>query len=197
MERAALRELQAADYLCDGCVAAARALAEIHVAAGRLATARPYLERAFAAAPDPWLRKALALTALRAGSADSAAALLAEAPPAARDVETWLLLAEADRERGIGERWRPFLDEDPPGTTLPEAVRRSASFWAVVAEAFSRGDQPRTALAAIDLALARAPADTVYLGRRIILLQDLGRTEAARADYQRLQAARAGKGQSR
>jgi Flp pilus assembly protein TadD len=194
MGEEARRELESAAYLCDGCPAATRALAELHVAEGRLDVARPYLRRAHAQAPDAWTRKALALAELRAGEPDSAAELLEAAPFAERDDETWLLLAEADRARRRAERWPALLAESPSGASLPASVRASAPFWSVVGQALHESGRTAEALAAVDLAVARAPRDTVYWNQRIALLQELGRDKEARTLYRRLQERRAGNG---
>jgi Flp pilus assembly protein TadD len=189
----ALREFRTAADLCGGCLAATRALALFFMAGDRPGRAKPYLERLVSEGATPWSRKALALAYLRAGSPDSAAAVLTQLAPAERDAEVWRLFAEADRARGRADpRWIALLQEEPPGTSLPSTLRRDPTFWAVVAEALRRGERPAAALDAIDLAVAAAPADTVLLVNRIVLLKKLNKQRELEAAVGQLRAARRG-----
>jgi tetratricopeptide (TPR) repeat protein len=190
LDQDALRELQTAAHLCEGCVEASRALALFHMAGNRPVRAKPYLDHLNRADPTDWSRKSLALAYLRQGQPDSASLILETIAPDERDSEAWSLLAEADRERGRGERWLGLVRESRPGFSLPSDLREQPTFWAVIAEALRRDGRFEDALAAIDSALVRAPGDTVFLVNRIVLLEELGRESEREEAVERLRAAR-------
>ncbi|MFO7653796.1 MAG: tetratricopeptide repeat protein [Candidatus Krumholzibacteriia bacterium] len=182
----ALREFGSARHLCGGCPVAERALAGLHVEAGRHEAARPHLERLLEWSPeDEWIRKSLALGYLIAERPDSAAAVVYEIPPAERDAEAWLLLASAGSATMLVPTWERLLQEPPPEDGLPAEVRDSHRFWALVAQGLQQAGRPEAALQAIDRALALEPAEALYRNNRAALLQALGREDEARRELQR------------
>ncbi|MHB8078129.1 MAG: tetratricopeptide repeat protein [Candidatus Krumholzibacteriia bacterium] len=208
---AARRELTEGFRLCDGCAGAARALGAFELEAGDFAAALAPLTKAWAAAPDPALRRALALARLRTGDARGAADLLAPLWPEAAGREEGRLLIEADRALRDPARALSLvaaLPEGPvagaaaaPGAQIAgetaagassaeqrAALAAGAELWGAVAVVLIEAGRDPEGLRAVERAIALAGGQAVYRHNRALLLDRLGRPEEAQAELRRADA---------
>ena len=185
----AARELELADRFCGDCVAAARALAALHLAREDHAAALIYLQRLHADEPSRQVSYALAQALLATGNAAAAAELLATLPAEELTAPEVMLALKVDRSLGNSDRARQW--SRPEGrAALPAAVRGDPLFWAVVAELLQRDGHLEGALAALEEAIALEPTSAIYRNNRIVLLQQLGREGEAAAAWRELQEKR-------
>jgi Flp pilus assembly protein TadD len=187
-------ELETARLLCDGCADADRALALLHTASGNWPAARGPLQRLHALGDDPAVRRNL-LAALDAMRDDEAlAALLAEREQAAWSADEWRYAARLEGRLG-GQAPRSRAALAAAGDPAVDVPRSDAGYWGQVSLNLLAAGDPEAALAAADRAVALAPDSAVHHNNRAVLLQRLGRDEAARAAAARareLEAARGG-----
>ncbi len=184
------KELSLAWRLCDGCLAAEQALANLYLQQGDPQGASVHLARIWEAAPSARVRLLYASALARSHHRERAYALLDSVPRSSLQPDEWRLLVQMEKEDpGLGVRWslRAALSSggDVEGA-LPVPLLSEPLFWAVVSANLQGGNRPEQALAALDRALALAPDNIVYMRNRVVILRDLGREDEARREWEKV-----------
>ncbi len=178
------RELDQAWKLCDGCPDADQALANLYLQQGDFRLAALHLGRLWAVHPTPGVRLLYATSLARSDQANRAEALLDSVPVSALHADEWRLLVQMEKDDpDLGVRWSSravsLAAGDGSGQLPLAPLMADAPFWAVAGANLQSAGRPEEALQALDLALAVAPGNVVYLRNKVAILQELGREDEA------------------
>ena len=208
---AARRELAEGFRLCGGCPGAARALGALELSASDFAAALTPLTKAWNAAPDRALRRALALARLRTGDARGAVDLLAPFWPDSLDVQEGRLILEADRLLGDparalsllaalpevldardvvgqGERGSGKIVAGQPPAGGNAALVADPELWGMAAVVLIEAVRDSAGLRAVERAIALDGRQPAYRHNRALLLERLGRQAEAQEELSRAAA---------
>jgi tetratricopeptide (TPR) repeat protein len=187
LRRSARIHLEAASKLCGGCPEAQQALAELHLQAGEQDAAAAALQKANQGRLTAAERLRLAAAYQHGGHEEQMRDLLAPLWPLQLTVAARQQLLRADLALADTVRAAWLV------RSLASAGRSSGDWaddpvlWALASRVLQEAGDPESALRAIEEAIRLAPADAVYQNNRVVLLQELGRTEEAQQAWQRLQ----------
>ena len=182
----ARRELAEGYRLCGGCAGAARALGAFELSAGDFKAALAPLTRAWAAAPDRAVRRALALARLRTGDARGVVELLAPVWPDSVDAREGRLVLEADRQLANPARALSLVAALTAGP--PAALAADPELWGAAAVVLIETGHDPEGLRAVERAIALDGRSAAYRNNRALLLERLGRPAEAQEELRRAAA---------
>lgn len=187
IRRDALQQIHLARATCGDCLEALRAEATYHQRVGDPGGAVEVLRRLHAAQPQPEVRRLLAGAHWARGDAAAVAALLDTIATDRLSGTEVMILVQADRRLGNGERALDWARQ--PLFRAANGWQPGADFWAIVSEICLEAGHAGPALTAIDRAIESRPQTAVYHHNRAAVLVRLDREEEARqalAEAQRL-----------
>lgn len=166
--------------LCGGCPEAEGALANLYLGQGNWAAAVVPLRRLADAGAGPKVERSLyAALARSGGDAELIARLEARGLPGL-DEEQFRLLVDAEGRLGRVDHSRNFATGGGEWPRLPA----EDGFWGQVALNLLAAGEWEAGLTAVDRAIALAPASVTHRTNRVVLLQELGREEEARREWE-------------
>jgi len=184
------KELILAWRLCDGCLDAEQALANLYLQKGDAKRAADHLARIWEADPSARVRLLYASALARSHHRERAYALLDSVPRSSLQPDEWRLLVQMEKDDpGLGVRWslRAVHGLEEGGRrVIPSRLLAESGFWAVAGSNLQAAGELVRALAALDQALALEPDNVVYMRNRVVILQDLGRADEARREWEKV-----------
>jgi tetratricopeptide (TPR) repeat protein len=178
IRRDALVQIRLARSACGDCPEALRAEAVYHQEVGQLAASVEPLDRLFAVQPLPTVRQMLVHALWGAGESDRVIAVLDTVADGRLTGAEVMILLQAERRLGRGERARTWVAQEAP--RVADGWRPGHEFWAIASEVCLGTGQDELALNAIERALALAPESAVYHHNRAAILLRLDREDEAR-----------------
>jgi len=188
MHEQAEQELRIASGLCGQCPRVDPALATALLGGGKPGEALVPLRRLIAGPRPEAFHRHYLKAMLESGADEELIGYLGSRtqPVAADEVR---LLVEAEGRQGRA-RWSGALLREAEGSAssglvLAEGWGDDPLLWARLSLNLQQAENDAGALAAIDRAIARDPDSALLRNNRVVLLQNLGRMEEARAEWRR------------
>jgi len=179
-------QLETANHLCGGCPEMRAPLAQLYLGLGQAERAVPLLQDLYNETPSVAMRRTLVQALQGAGRPAELTALLGASPTSTLAGDEYFALLAAEFELGRVQRAvelvRVMSRSGVAALDIPESLKSRADFWGFLSYNLLVTENLLPALHASDRAVELDPGNAVYRNNRIVLLEKLGRHEAAQRE---------------